>query len=238
VRALYSGDPPSCERALGSIGEGTPPAALVPFFRAWLVACRPGETKQLFRESSGGIDAADRAVAKLYGRVLTDAHPLTILSEQAEEALRHGMLEHFESLCYRILRDLQEQRLCDGPLLAIRFAVSSLKALDEAGYGDTDFFSVILRALGRSDGFCALALSLMDRDQVAAAAALQGSLEAADGVFVRGSMRRLLERAQGTLVDAACADWTASDGSVAGRIPSDAACEELRRGAVQLELFT
>ena len=93
VRSFYADDAAGVFDALDRIPDSAPPAVLKPLFAAWAAA--------------PDIPAADllaeapSAVASLYRRVVTDSHPIEGIAEQAEEALRQGMVEHFEALACR-----------------------------------------------------------------------------------------------------------------------------------------
>jgi len=169
IAALYAEDPAALEAAVDRIAPGTPPAALVPLFRAWLALDLDGCAAELTEASS--------AVAALYRRVFSDRHPLEQLAEQADEALRHGMTDHFEALSSRVLRELRESSHSEGPLLALRYAAYCLAALDRERCADVDFFGLLLRMLGRQDGLIALGLALVGRDDSAALSAFRGALE-------------------------------------------------------------
>ena len=226
LKALYADDRQACLAAAAAMDEDSPPAVLSPLFRAW--ALSPAQD----RPSAAKKKLADAAVAvaELYGRVMVDSHPLGILADQAEEALRQGMLDHFERSASRILRELHAKAPVDGPLLALRYAARCLSLLDEEGKEESDFFSVIVRSLGRADGFLSLALALIGKDDCAAAVALRGALEASDGIFLRGPLRELVAQAA-DLLDGS-KDLPSGD-AVNTRRPS---CED--RDSIQLELFT
>ncbi|MDR2111476.1 MAG: hypothetical protein LBP32_09245 [Spirochaetaceae bacterium] len=188
IRALYAGDIAGCRRASEDLDETSAPGVLKPLFRVWLTRRGTKHRDIIFQELSGSRDS----VINLYRRLIIEPHPLALMAEQAEEALRHGMDEQFGGLAPRVLRELQDQRRCDGPLLAIRYGLYCLRLLDQAGYGGDNFFSIILKTLGRADGFCVLAFALIGRDNEAAAAALRGALEAEGGFFLDGTMAPLI----------------------------------------------
>ncbi len=187
LRAFYADDAAALIDALDRIPDKSPPAALKPLFRAW--AATP-ET-----EMGSALSAASAAVAALYERVLTDSHPAEGLAEQAEEALRQGMLEHFENDACRVVRELHDAGRVDGPLLALRYAARCVALLSEEGADDAAFFSALIRTVGRSDGFAALALALVDRDEQAAAAAFRGALSGSQRGFAAGAMAPVLAAA-------------------------------------------
>ncbi len=225
LKALYADDRRSCREAAASIDPDSPPAVLAPLFRAWTLSTAADRSLAMEKELAG----AETAVAELFGRLIVDAHPLGIQADQAEEALRQGMLDHFERSAARILRELHANRNVDGPSLALRYAARCLALLSEEGQEEADFYSVIVRALGRADGFLAIGLSLVERDDCAAAAAFRGALEAGDGVFLAGPLRSLVAQAADIL-----------DGSEP--LPKGAAVRALRpacedRETLQLELF-
>jgi hypothetical protein len=181
IRALYAGDIPACRAAADSMEDDSAPGTLKPLFRAWLSRQGKGDRDRIFGELSGACDS----VAKLYRRLLIEPHPLAPLAEQAEEALRHGLEKQFEGLALRIIKTLREERRCDGPLLALRYARRCLGLLDQAGYGGTEFISGVIKTLGEADGFCLLGFALIGKDNRAAAAALRKALNAGDGLFLR-----------------------------------------------------
>ena len=159
IQALYADDAPRCEAALAAMADDSPPAVLKPLFRAWMHRPdnSPGSRETLFAELAEACDP----VVTLYRRLLIEPHPLSLLAEQAEEALRHGLAEQFATMAGKILRTLRELNNRDGPLLALRYAQYCLDLLDKGGYEDTDFFTAILKALGEADGFCVLGFALL-----------------------------------------------------------------------------
>ncbi|MDR3144703.1 MAG: hypothetical protein LBU21_00340 [Treponema sp.] len=191
VKALYAGDLPACRQAAESMAEDQAPGALKPLFRAWIHRHDSKNRDGIFEELSRSCDA----VAELYRRLLVEPHPLSLMAEQAEEALRHDLPEQFGTMAIRIMRKLREERRCDGPLLALRYARYCLELLNRAGYGDSEFFSAIINTLGEADGFCALGFALIGKDNKAAAAALEKALRAGDGLFAEGAMRDLIAEA-------------------------------------------
>jgi hypothetical protein len=188
IQALYAYDIPRCRREAEAMDDNSPPGVLKPFFRAWLARQGTNHRETIFKELIGACDS----VAGLYRRLLIEPHPLAVLAEQAEEALRQGLYAQFEGFASEILRKLQEEKRCDGPLLALRYALYCLKLLDAAGYGGADFFSAVLKSLGEADGSCALGLALVGRNNKAAASALRRAVEAGDGVFLDPAMMSLL----------------------------------------------
>jgi hypothetical protein len=190
IRALYAGDLPACRTAAEELEDGSAPGTLKPLFRAWLSRQGCGGRDEVFAELSGARDA----VPGLYRRLLIEPHPLSLLAEQAEEALRQGLAAQFEGLALRVIKTLREQRRCDGPLLAMRYALRCLDLLDEAGGGE-GFIPGLTKTLGEADSFCLLAFALMGRDNRAAVAALRKGLGAGDGVFVTAPMADLLREA-------------------------------------------
>jgi hypothetical protein len=192
IKALYADDIPRCEAALEAMADDSPPAILKPLFRAWIHHGNngdvPGNRDTLFAELSGACES----VVQLYRRLLIEPHPLSLLAEQAEEALRHGLAEQFATMAGKILRALRDQSSRDGPLLALRYAQYCLELLDTGGYGDTDFFTAILKTLGEADGFCVLGFALIETDEAAAAAALKKALNAGDGRFLDRGMAALI----------------------------------------------
>jgi hypothetical protein len=188
ILSLYSGDIPGCEAALETLDEDSAPGALKPLFRAWIARQGTGHRETIFEELSGACNA----VINLYRRLLVEPHPLSLLAEQAEEALNHGLVEQFAFLAGKVMRSLRDQKLGDGPLLALRYVRYCLDLLDKAGLGDSDFFSVTLKSLGEADGFCVLGFALIGKDDEAAAAALEKALVSGGGRFLDAAMASLV----------------------------------------------
>ncbi|MDR2070339.1 MAG: hypothetical protein LBP81_02835 [Treponema sp.] len=188
IRSLYSGDIPGCQAAMEAIDDRSAPGALKPIFKAWIVRQGAGFCKAGFSELSG----AGRAVSSLYRRLIVEPHPLSLLAEQAEEALNHGLAEQFAFLAGKVMKSLQEQKRGDGPLLAVRYVRYCLKLLDKAGREDADFFSVAVKNLGEADGFCALGFALIGKDNNAAVAALEKALSSGGGPFLDAAMASLI----------------------------------------------
>jgi hypothetical protein len=189
IRALYSGDVPGCEAVLESIDENSAPGVLKPLFRAWIARQGTGHRETIFDELSGACNA----VINLYRRLTVEPHPLSLLAEQAEEALNHGLVEQFAFLAGNIMKSLIEQKHGDGPLLALRYVRYCLNLLDKAGWEDSDFFSVTVKTLGEADGFCVLGLALLGKNNEAAATALGKALGSGGGRFLDGDMASLID---------------------------------------------
>jgi hypothetical protein len=187
IRSLYSDDIPGCEAAIEAIDEDSAPGALKPLFRAWIARQGTGRRETIFDELSGSRNA----VINLYRRLLVEPHPLSLLAEQAEEALNHGLVEQFAFLAGKVMRSLRDQKLGDGPLLALRYVRYCLDLLDKAGCGDSDFFSVTVKNLGEADGFCVLGFALIGKDDEAAAATLEKAL-VSGGRFLDADMASLV----------------------------------------------
>lgn len=187
IRAMYRGDEESCRGASDSIESVSPPASLKGLFSAWISGMKsagPAEESALVpgRKKPGATALtaggnADLPAMELYRKLLVHPHPLRLIAEQADEALRQGMIGHFERLSQSVFRGLREERRCDSALLALRYARYCLSLLSEGGYTPTDFFSLIVRVLGRADGFFVIGLSLLDNDEEAALGALEAALE-------------------------------------------------------------
>ncbi|MDR2247847.1 MAG: hypothetical protein LBE17_14450 [Treponema sp.] len=188
IRSLYAGDIPGCQSALETIADDSAPGALKPLFRAW-IARRKGDRRD-------ECSQAGNAAIRLYRRILVEPHPLSLLAEQAEEALAHGLTEQFAVLAGRIMKSLlmdqNDQKQGDGPLLALRYARYCLDLLDKAGYEDADFLSLTLKNLGEADGFCVLGFARMGKDDNAAASALEKALRSGGGRFLDPAMASLI----------------------------------------------
>ncbi len=170
INAFYADDRPTLEKAISGITPSSPPSVLIPLFDAW-----SGKT-----DPDGGspLGNAGRVVIELYKRVIFAVHPVKLLADQAEEALRQGMIDHFELMASRVLRELHELKSPEAASIAIRYAQRCLSLLDGTGEESIDFFSVIVRSLGRKDGLIALAFALVGRDDQAAASAFSGADQA------------------------------------------------------------
>ncbi|MDR0760747.1 MAG: hypothetical protein LBF74_11690 [Treponema sp.] len=188
IRSLYSGDIPGCQSALETIADDSAPGALKPLFRAWIARQEGDRREPGFNEPS----EAGNAAISLYRRILVEPHPLSLLAEQAEEALTHGLTEQFAFLAGKIMKSLMDQKQGDGPLLALRYARYCLDLLDKAGYEDADFLSLTLKNLGEADGFCVLGFARMGKDDNAAASALGKALRAGGGRFLNPAMASLI----------------------------------------------
>lgn len=195
LRAFYSDDAASLLDALDRISDAAPPAVLKPLFRAWALS-PDAAAEEILSEASA-------AVVALHGRVLSQIRPIEGLAEQAEEALRQGMIQHFEADACRVLRELHESPRSDGPLLALRYAARCLLLLDEAGEDDAAFFTALLRAIGRADGLAALGLALVGRDDKAAAAAFRGAAAGGTRAFVDAPTSAVLAAAAAILEEQA-----------------------------------
>jgi hypothetical protein len=199
IRALYAGNTRECLSSAESIDDAYAPALLKPLFRAWISRQGTANRENVFEELSDCRDS----VAELYRRLLIEPHTLSLLAAQAEEALHHDLREQFCTLAIRIIKKLQEERRCDGPLLALRYARYCLEALNRAGYDGSDFFPLIIRTLGEGDGFCVLGFALIGKDNEAAAAALGKALGAGDGLFLDTATAELVAQVRALLLESA-----------------------------------
>jgi hypothetical protein len=172
ITALYSGNNENCRKAAGAIPKDSAPGSLKPLFRAWLIR-QNGETVSsshaLFEELTSCCDS----VTELFRRLIIEPHPLSIVAEQAEEALRQGLEEQFSGFSAKVLVSLKET----SPMLAFRYAVYCLNVINDSGAGGQGFFPLIQKCLGEGDAFCALGFALTGRDNQAAAAALNNGLK-------------------------------------------------------------
>ncbi|QQO07424.1 hypothetical protein [Breznakiella homolactica] len=193
IQAMYRDDPAGCRDTLDALADDAPPGVLKPLFRSWMAA----------RGGGGGtsreLASAPVPVRNLYRKLLITPHPVTVLAEQAEEAFRHNMTDYFERLVCEVFRKLREQHRCDGPLLAVRYAQYCLSLLNDQGYSGTDFFPLLLRALGEADGLCVFGFALIGRDNEAAVRALRGALDAGDGEFLDSAMAAVIADAVSAL---------------------------------------
>ncbi|MDR1901844.1 MAG: hypothetical protein LBQ88_06140 [Treponema sp.] len=188
IKALYAGDMQACRSFAEAIGEDSAPAVLKPFFRAWI--CRQEGTDQetIFRELTNSC----KQIADLYNRIIIKPHPLYLLAEQAEEALRHELGEQFEYLALKVLGGLRDIK--NGSVLSLRYAVYCLTRLDNTpSYGE-EFFSALLKFLGRGDAYCALGFTLIGKNNRSALAAFRIALREQDGYFLDEDMHVLIEK--------------------------------------------
>ena len=192
IRAFYDDDGAAVIDTIDRISDSSPPAVLKPLFRAWALSPDVPAAQSLKNASA--------AVAALYQRLFSQTHPAAALAEQAEEALRQGMVDHFEALACKVMRELQESARIDGPLLALRYVERCLALLDESDEEDGAFFEAVIKNLGRADGFASLALALIGRDDAAAAAAFRRALEApSHRLFFEGDLRAVAAAAAAIL---------------------------------------
>lgn len=218
IRALYDENPAACREALAGLDPASPPGRLIPVFMAWIAdASAPG----------GQTQAADGPLETFYRNLVARTHPLALMAEQAEEALRQGLYGHFETLAFRVLRELQDRRSCDGHLHAVRYARYALDALGRAGFDETGFLTQLHQVLGPADASFVMALHLLDSDRDAAAKALRSAAEEPEGEFVRPRTRTALVRLAEAL--------EVSEGRQAGRASHKGG--RMREASAQLELF-
>jgi hypothetical protein len=188
IRSLYADDLEGCEAVLNALDDDSAPGSLKPLFKAWIARQQAGGRETIFDELSLTSDS----VISLYRRLLIEPHPLSLLAEQAEEALRHGLEEQFAVMAGKVMKALRDQKRGDGPLLAMRYARYCLELLDREGQRNQDFFAAVIKTLGEADGFCALGLALIGKDDGAASAALKKALAAKDGRFLDAPMASLI----------------------------------------------
>jgi hypothetical protein len=172
IAALYTGNNASCRKAAEAMPENSAPGSLKPLFRAWLIRQNSGNAESehaLFKELTNCCDS----VTELFRRLVIEPHPLSLVAEQAEEALRQGLEEQFTSLSVKVLCSLKDT----SPFLAFRYAVYCLNLVNDSGTEGQGFFPLIQKCLGEGDAFCALGFALTGRDNRAAAAALNNGLK-------------------------------------------------------------
>lgn len=188
IRAFYAEDEAGLIDALARISDSSPPAALKPLFLAWVLLPETPAAETLSEASA--------AVAALHRRLMTEIHPAANYAEQAEEALRQGMVEHFETLACRTIRELHESPRADGPLLSLRGVARCLALLDDAGEDDGAFFAAVLKTIGRADGLTALGLAMVERDESAAVAAFRGAIaDNGPRAFLNDAAKEILKTA-------------------------------------------
>lgn len=196
IRALYDDDPSACRRALESLDPASPPGRLIPIFRAWIAdASAPGAAHGA-AHGAGGVRklVRDGPLGPFIRTLVTPTHPLSLMAEQAEEALRQGLYGHFENLTFRVLRELQDRLSCDGPLHAVRYARYALATLTRAGFDETGFLTQLRQVMGSADATFVLALRLVVSDRASAAKAFRSAAEEPEGEFVRARIREALPR--------------------------------------------
>jgi hypothetical protein len=188
IKALYAGDMQACKNFAEAIDDDSAPAVLKPFFRAWICRQEGTDQESIFQELTNSC----KQVADLYKRIIIKPHPLYLLAEQAEEALRHELGEQFEYLALKVLSGLRDMK--NGALLSMRYTVYCLTRLDNTLSGGEAFFSGALKFLGRSDAYCALGFTLIGKNNQSALAAFRLALREQDGSFLDADMRVLITR--------------------------------------------
>lgn len=164
VRALYEDDETACAAAATALSG--PPEVLRPLFRAWL----EGGREATLPARTGA------ASARLHDALFSAPHPTALLADQAEEALRQGMEEHFEALALRVIRGLHDAGRAEGGALALRYTLRCLKLLDDSGLSRGNFLAAATRVLGQADGLVAQALATLESDEAGAGAALAAAI--------------------------------------------------------------
>ncbi|MDR1930306.1 MAG: hypothetical protein LBQ44_06700 [Treponema sp.] len=178
ISRLYAGDTGGCRKAAERIREGSPPASLRPLFNAWAKdreLREQGNAGNLEKALRGELSRCGPAAQDLLKRLVIKPHPLSLIAEQAEEALRQGLEEQFALFASRVLCSLREQR--GGGFLALRYGAYCFSLLNEAGGGGEDFLSAAVKILGKADGLCAFGLALVSRDKRGALSALKEALK-------------------------------------------------------------
>ncbi|MDR0599975.1 MAG: hypothetical protein LBG84_07845 [Treponema sp.] len=177
IAALYGGNSEECRRAAAAIPAHSAPGSLKPLFQAWLVrregASPSGGGRGKARGKGKAPAGGSRPAAELFHRLIIEPHPLALIAEQAEEALRQDLEEQFGGLASRVLCSLKEE----SPFLGLRYGVYCLTLLNDAGTGGKRFFPLLQKCLGDSDAFCALGFALAGKNNAAAAAALNNALK-------------------------------------------------------------
>jgi hypothetical protein len=180
ITSLYTGNNEGCRKAADAIPEGSPPGSLKPLFRAWLIRQNSGTEESehaLFTELTSCCDS----VTELFRHLIIEPHPLSLVAEQAEEALRQGLEEQFASLSVKVLCSLKDV----SPFLAFRYAMYCLNLVNNSGTEGQGFFPLLQKCLGEGDAFCALGFVLTGKDNQAASAALNNALKN-DKTFLGG----------------------------------------------------
>ncbi|MDR2768654.1 MAG: hypothetical protein LBB82_10065 [Treponema sp.] len=151
IAALYAGNETLCQNAAAAIPEGSPPAVFKPLFRAWLIrrGCFDSELaaagrcvnreKELFQELTG----CRESVVSLFQRLIIEPHPLSLLAEQAEEALRQGLEEMSANLAAKVLAALKEI----DPLMAIRYGARCFALSSESGARPDALIAAVKKSL-------------------------------------------------------------------------------------------
>jgi hypothetical protein len=178
IACLYSGDTEGCKKSAEKIGKDSPPASLKPIFKAWShlheIRMEALDTGGLQNAACEELSGSSPAVLELFQRLIIEPHPLSLIAEQAEEALRQGLEEQFSSLASKVLNSLHER---GSALLALRYVIYCFSLLNEAGAEGSEFFSMVVKTLGKADGFCASGFALIGRDNRTAASVLKQAIE-------------------------------------------------------------
>jgi hypothetical protein len=172
IASLYTGNSEGCRKAVEAIQDNSAPGSLKPLFRAWLIRQNTGNAESgdaLFEELTNCCDS----VTELFRRLIIEPHPLSLVAEQAEEALRQGLEEQFSNLSVKVLCSLKEA----SPFLAFRYTVYCLNLVNDSGADGQGFFPLIQKYLGEGDAFCALGFVLTGKDNKAASVALNNGLK-------------------------------------------------------------
>ncbi|MDR2210149.1 MAG: hypothetical protein LBO65_01580 [Spirochaetaceae bacterium] len=172
IAALYAGNIEGCRGAAETIPEDSAPGSLKPLFRAWEICHRTEDPRRRDKELFAVLTGSCEPAVELFRRLVIDPHPLSLMAEQAEEALRQGLEEQFSALVLRIIGSLREQ----SPPLGFRYAVYCLCLLNDSGSKGRGFFQTLQKSLGETDAFCALGFALAGRDMHAAAMSLDTAL--------------------------------------------------------------
>ncbi|MDR2072870.1 MAG: hypothetical protein LBP60_05515 [Spirochaetaceae bacterium] len=173
IEALYAGNTEGCRKAAEAIPDDSPPGSLKPVFRAWEIRHRTGDPRRRDKELFTVLTGCCEPAVELFRRLIIDPHPMALIAEQAEEALRQGLEEQFTGLAARIIGSLREQ----SSLLAFRYAVYCLCLMNDSDSRGEDFFQTLQKCLGEANAFCALGFALAGRDNHAAAMSLDTALK-------------------------------------------------------------
>jgi hypothetical protein len=171
IQSLYSGECEQCRFAAEQIPDGSAPARLKPLFRAWLGRGKTRGRKQPAKELAGSSEK----ITALFEKLLVEPHPLSLVAEQAEEALRQGLAGQFSVFAGKALCGLREY----SESAALRYCAYCLDLLRGAGYGGEDFFPLAVKILGEAEAFYAQGFALAGGDPAGAAAALERARQAA-----------------------------------------------------------
>jgi hypothetical protein len=136
IEAMYWGKAELCLKTAEKIPADSAPACLKPLFGAW-AALRNGGEKQA---------PSGEPLGALYDKLIIKPHPLSLLAEQAEEAVRQGLEEQFTALSSRVLGGLKDY----SEEAALRYSKRCMELLNEEGIPAAGFLHAAEKILKSS----------------------------------------------------------------------------------------